>query len=80
VIEPIRGQLGAFDVSCSGCGEVCRFESLRYSELLIRLRATGWRLSPGGDYCRECQSPVLSASPDELQELFGIEFVPPPAA
>ena len=79
MIEPLRGQLDAFDVWCSGCGVVERFENVRYGALLIRLRATGWRLSPGGDYCRECQSRVLSASPDELQELFGIEFASPAA-
>jgi hypothetical protein len=79
MIEPIRGQVGTFDVACQGCGVVERFEKLRYSALLIRLRATGWRLSPGGNYCRECQSPVLSASHEELEELFGIELVPPAA-
>jgi hypothetical protein len=55
MIEPIRGQLGAFDVSCNGCGVCERLENLRYGQVLTRLRATGWRLFAGRHYCRECE-------------------------
>jgi len=81
MIEPIRGQLGAYDLSCAACGIVERFENLRLAPHLFlpKLAAKGWRVLRGLHYCRECQSRVLSASPDELQELFGIEFASPAA-
>ncbi len=81
MIEPIRSQLYAYDVSCSACGIVERFENLRLAPHLFlpKLAAKGWRVLRGLHYCRECQSRVLSASPDELQELFGIEFASPAA-
>ncbi len=61
MIEPIRGQLGAFDVSCTGCGVVERFENQRYGALLIRLRANGWRWLAGRLYCRDCDVPCPAA-------------------
>ena len=50
-IQPIRGELGAFDVSCCACGIVERFENLRYSLVLIRMRARGWHILAGRLYC-----------------------------
>jgi hypothetical protein len=86
MIEPIRGQVGAYDISCSGCGVVERFTELRLGLLLYRLRLKGWRMLAGRHYCRECEVPAqspaarpksssrFSASRDDLEELFGIEF------
>ena len=70
MIEPIRGQLGAYDLSCAACGIVERFEDLRLAPHLFlpKLAAKGWRRLAGRHYCRECQSPVLFASREELQE------------
>lgn len=63
MIEPIRGVIGAYDVSCSLCGIVERFEDIRFGLLFIRLRAKGWRAVPvsalaGRHYCPDCDAPA----------------------
>jgi hypothetical protein len=79
MIEPIRGELYAYDISCAACGVVERFENLGLAPhiLLPKLAAKGWRILAGRHYCREGQTPVLSASREELEGLFGIELVKP---
>ena len=64
MIEPIRGQLGAYDLSCAACGIVERFEDLRLAPHLFlpKLAAKGWRRLAGRHYCRECQSPARPAA------------------
>jgi RNase P subunit RPR2 len=62
MIEPIRGQVGAYDISCSGCGVVERFTELRLGLLLVRLRAKGWRVLSGRHYCPECEAPLIPPS------------------
>jgi hypothetical protein len=57
MIEPIRKHIGAFDVSCSACGVVTRFENLRFGQLLPKLRRSGWRILAGRHYCPDCEAP-----------------------
>ncbi len=79
MIEPIRGQLGAFDVSCSGCGVVERFEDLRfgqtiirmsYSQVLIRMKAKGYSREGSKLFCPECAIERIC----EIERIFGIEI------
>lgn len=57
MIEPIRGQLDAYDISCSACGVIERFDDLRLAAHLFlpKLRAKGWRVLGGRHYCRDCE-------------------------
>ncbi len=80
MIEPIRGQLGVFDVSCSGCGVVERFEDLRfgqtilrmsYGQVLSRMKWKGWGREGGKHFCPDCE---FERSPEELERIFGIEI------
>jgi hypothetical protein len=59
MIEPIRGQLGAYDVSCSTCGVVERFEDLRLQAHILkpRLAAKGFRMANGRPCCLDCEAP-----------------------
>lgn len=57
MIEPIRGIVGAYDVSCSACGVVERFESPRYGLIIPRMKEKGWRVLAGRHYCPECELP-----------------------
>jgi hypothetical protein len=53
-IDPIRGTVGAFDLSCNKCGIVRRLENVRYGQILPKVRAIGWRVEAGRHYCAEC--------------------------
>lgn len=44
VLEPVRGQPDAFDVSCQICGVIERFKAMTFQDLIWRMRRAGWRV------------------------------------
>lgn len=44
MIEPIRGHIDAYDLSCASCGVIERFAGMRFDRFIVRARANGWMI------------------------------------